>query len=73
MMKEIEEQINSLLLWRDPDAHDLLEKIATKYEIKPETMAELLAWMQTVNRKGDKYGGLQKNLDQIFENDSLWK
>lgn len=62
-----------LLLWNDPEARDLLEKMAKQHQIKTEAIAELLVWMQTVQRKGDKFGGLKKNLNQIFENNSLWE
>lgn len=72
MDKCIEERINELLLWRDPDARTLLENLARQHKIKIEAIAELLAWHQQVQRKGDKYGGLKKDLEKIFANDTLW-
>ena len=74
MNPETEEYVSDLLLWRDPDAHALLETTCQAHQIKLETIAELLAWMRQVRRKGDKYGGMNKQLDKIFgDEENLWK
>lgn len=75
MNPETEEYVSDLLLWRDPDAHALLETTCQAHQIKLETIAELLAWMRQVRRKGDKYGGggMNKQLDNIFEEENPWK
>ena len=73
MNPETEERVSDLLLWRDPDAHELLKSTCQAHQIQLEAMAELLAWMRQVKRKGDKYGGLNQQLDQIFEEPNLWK
>ena len=73
MNSETEEYIGDLLLWRDPDARELLEKTCQAHHIKLEAVAELLAWMRRVRRKGDKYGGMNQQLDKIFEEKNLWE
>ncbi len=66
--------LNDLLIWRDPDAYALLEKVARQHEIKVEALAKLLVWMRKVQLKENKHGGLKKELDDdIFTNDSLWE
>ena len=40
MTPETEEYVSDLLLWRDPDAHALLETTCQAHQIKLETIAE---------------------------------
>ena len=74
MTPETEEYVSDLLLWRDPDAHALLETTCQAHQIKLETIAEFLAWMRKVRRKGDNSGAMNKQLDKIFDDEeNLWK
>ena len=42
MNPETEERVSDLLLWRDPDAHELLKSTCQAHQIQLEAMAELL-------------------------------
>lgn len=44
MNKQLEKQVNDLLLWNDASARQLMEDIALEHHVSIDALAELVIW-----------------------------
>lgn len=72
MNTETQEQISDLLLWNDPEAKKLMEKIAAEHGVAVDAVAELVAWERGQQEKISRRG-MTEVFDEVFDNKKYWK
>ncbi|WP_037586518.1 hypothetical protein [Stenoxybacter acetivorans] len=71
MKPKIQEQIEDLLLWRDPDSRILLRQLAEEHCVPVDALMELLAFMRESQTKL-RTRGITETCDDVFDNQNYW-
>lgn len=72
MNYKIEEKVNDLLLWSNPEAKEMMQTIAQEHGVSIDALAELVAWEREQQKKSNHYG-MTEAFDKVFDNEKYWK